>query len=76
MIGYLALMSVVAGAICLGAYWINWENQDAQTRPRFTTQLASDWAVLFRCLRGTPPAAVGQSSTLSNERTRARQQSA
>ena len=48
MIGYLVLMLVLAGLVCLGSYWISWENQDAKTRPRFATQFWSDCATLFR----------------------------
>lgn len=48
MIGFLGLMLLLGGVVCLGSYWISWESQDARTRPAFTAKFANDCARLMK----------------------------
>lgn len=56
MIGFFFLMSLLAVLVSFGSYWISWEVQDVQTRPRFAAQFRRDCARLLRGSRNADPA--------------------
>jgi len=53
MLGFCALILVMAALIWIGSYWISWEIQEVKARPRFGAKLKSDCARLLRGLRGS-----------------------
>lgn len=47
MLGFCAVMFMMASLIAVGSYWISWEMQDARSRSGFGAKACSDFAQLF-----------------------------
>ena len=73
MIGFFALMLLIAALTWLGSYWISWEIQDSRTRPAFAAQVKSDCARLLRRDRATtspePSTVVAQTRPVLSARS-------
>lgn len=55
MLGLCAMLLIITAFISVGAYWISWEIQHKERRPKFTAKLRNDVVALFTRPSGTIP---------------------